>query len=113
MSWFAIVNPAAGRRKQSMHALEEQAALHGVEVEFVETTSLDQLDEVVQRAVSDGFTNFLAVGGDGTANTLVNSLMPLRQTERFTLGIVAAGSGSDWWSGSEVCLQLVWSLSES
>jgi diacylglycerol kinase (ATP) len=95
MTWFAIVNPAAGKRRQSMFALEEQAALHGVDVSFVETTSVDEVDEVVRSAVADGFVNFLAVGGDGTTNTLVNSLMPLRQDQRFTLAIVAAGSGSD------------------
>ena len=95
MTWFAIVNPAAGRKKQSILALEEQAAVHGLDVKFLETASVAEVDDVVRRAVADGFVNFLAVGGDGTTNTLVNSLMPLRQDKRFTLGIVAAGSGSD------------------
>lgn len=95
MRWFAIVNPSAGRKGQHIEALKSSAASHGLDVTFVESKRLAQLDEIVAGAVAEGFTNFIAVGGDGTANTLVNSLMPLRGTNRYSLGIVATGSGSD------------------
>ncbi len=95
MTWIAIVNPSAGRKRQPIHALEEQASSHSLKVTFVETQSVDEVNDVATGAVADGYVDFVAVGGDGTSNTLVNSLMPLRHAERFSLGVIAAGSGSD------------------
>ncbi|MEZ5176089.1 MAG: YegS/Rv2252/BmrU family lipid kinase [Acidimicrobiia bacterium] len=94
--WFAVVNPTAGRRTIDIDRLRKGATSAGVQLVLQITASTSEAHEAVTRAVREGFDHFVAVGGDGTAHTIVNALMPLRSDGRcFVLGLVASGSGSD------------------
>lgn len=93
--WFAVINPSAGRHGLPVAHLKEVVDGCGLDVTFVIPSSISDAVAAVARAVGDGFTHFVSVGGDGTAHVLVNALIPLQGSERFTLGVVASGSGSD------------------
>ena len=58
-----------------------------------------------QKAVNEGFTHFIAVGGDGTLNEIVNGIVSAFKTEEsydweklksIKIGILPSGSGNDF-----------------
>ncbi|MCZ7533163.1 MAG: YegS/Rv2252/BmrU family lipid kinase [Acidimicrobiia bacterium] len=93
--WFAVINPTAGRRGLPVAHLREIADRYELDVTFVASSSIADAVKAVTRAVADGFTHFVSVGGDGTAHVLINTLLPLQGSQRFALAVVASGSGSD------------------
>ncbi len=96
MTWWVIVNPAAGRRgdalRRTRSSLEDRHIPH--------TLRLSESPEHVAALVSEGrdagSTRFAAVGGDGTAHLVLNGLMAHEWETPPTLGILPAGSGSDF-----------------
>ncbi|MEK6705549.1 MAG: diacylglycerol kinase family protein [Bdellovibrionota bacterium] len=58
-----------------------------------------RLDDAVQSFVSRGGRYFLAAGGDGTVNALLNAIIARRGTipcEEFALGAIGLGSSNDF-----------------
>lgn len=95
MKWVAVVNPSAGTKARTIPELEAAAARAGIKVEFHTTHRLESVQAVVDAAVGDEVSGFVAVGGDGTIHSLINALMSHRETRRFTVAVVPSGSGSD------------------
>ena len=89
---FVVLNPAAGKsdpdriRRVVLEHLKDYAADH----QIYTTTGEEDLGDVVEGALEDGFNTVWAAGGDGTvsetANGLVNSGVPL--------GVIPAGTGN-------------------
>jgi len=52
--------------------------------------------EALRRAVADGERVFVAAGGDGTVNLLVNAAMSLDAEDDVTLGALGLGSSNDF-----------------
>ena len=96
MKWFGVVNPCAGRGGSPYTEIVAQAQRIGLDAVFTESTSVSDLSSLISGAVVDGYTHFISVGGDGTANIVLNALMADRTSNRFTLGIVSSGSGGDF-----------------
>ena len=98
MTWWALLNPGAGRTPVSDLERRVRAALAGHEVDAVinVTESADHLRELVRQGADQGATRFLSIGGDGTASLTVDGLMRLPWDEPPVLGILPAGSGSDF-----------------
>ncbi len=98
MEWNVIVNPAAGRRAPTVDDLEAAARARGLSVSIDVTSTVDEMRDVVDRKIHAGSRAFVAVGGDGSTHHLLNAVMARRGriAERFTIGIVATGSGSDF-----------------
>jgi len=97
-TWFAVVNPNAGRTSPSVVDIESLLASRGIQASVGATESTDHLRELVSNAAASGTRHFLSVGGDGTAHHVVNGFAPFipKGEDRFVLAIVAAGSGSDF-----------------
>jgi YegS/Rv2252/BmrU family lipid kinase len=57
--------------------------------------------ELAERAVADGFDVVVAVGGDGTANEVLNGLMQAKQAgeESAAMGVLSVGRGNDFAFG--------------
>ena len=94
-SVFLVANPAAGRGR----ALQRLAELHAcfAEQKIGETyQTLEPGDEVVlaRRALENGATTIVAVGGDGTAAGVANAI--LRAGSSCRLAVVPAGTGNDF-----------------
>ena len=94
--WFVLVNPTAGRARDI--TARADAALRNRAVEFTMRVprSVGAVDNIVAEGVSLGYTNFVSVGGDGSAHTVLNALMRHDWAAPPTLGILSAGSGGDF-----------------
>jgi len=95
--WWVVVNPSAGARGE----IEARArrALDGAGVHYTlrVSESAKDLRRIVAEGMAAGSTDFVSVGGDGTANLTLNALMDQREWPAPpTLAILPAGSGSDF-----------------
>jgi YegS/Rv2252/BmrU family lipid kinase len=96
VTWFGVVNPGAGRSGSPYAQVVAEAERVGLDGAFEESGSSEDVASLVSRAIATGFTRFISVGGDGTANLMLNAIMAAPSGNRFTLGIVSSGSGSDF-----------------
>lgn len=95
-----IVNPTSGRGaglasipviRQNMDALK-------VDYTIVQTERPWHAAELTQQAVRDGYDVVVGVGGDGTANEVINGLMLAKEAGLGTaaMGVLAVGRGNDF-----------------
>lgn len=93
--WLVTVNPAAGRR--AVNPLDVRAALHaaGVEFDMATPSSGTEMVAAIEDFVLRGGTHLAVVGGDGTANLAVDTLLAMETGEPPILGILPAGTGCD------------------
>jgi YegS/Rv2252/BmrU family lipid kinase len=96
MTWFAVVNPSAGRRTGAGTRVHRALAQHGVEADVHVSRASQHVAELVDEAVAGGHERFLAVGGDGTASLVADALLRHTWTTPPILAILPAGSGSDF-----------------
>lgn len=97
MTWTFIVNPSAGRGRSPFENVRSATSSAGIEAHFHETTSAEDLRNVATTAVREGSTRFVAVGGDGTANLMVDAVLKACDPDqRPMFAVITAGSGSDF-----------------
>jgi YegS/Rv2252/BmrU family lipid kinase len=96
VTWFGVVNPRAGRSGSPYAHVVAEAEKIGLDGTFEESASSDHVGSLVSSAIRNGSTRFISVGGDGTAHLVLNAIMAASSDDRFTLGIVSSGSGSDF-----------------
>ena len=94
--WWVIVNPSAGRGRDLTRRVEAALNERSVEYEIRTSETAEAVGEIVQEARRLGWESFVSVGGDGTANLVVNQLLAYEWLRPPTLGILPAGSGSDF-----------------
>jgi len=98
-----IVNPTAGRGEagRSIERIEQTLRRLGVEFDLVRTERPMHAAELAQRAVRDGCEVVVSVGGDGTANEVLNGLLAARSAGEgeATMGILCVGRGNDFAFG--------------
>jgi len=96
--WFFIVNSTAGRGKTGkkinslLKFLNEQNFNYEIEL----TKAPLHAVELTEQAISNGFKNIVAVGGDGTVNEVVNGIMKSGNPEKINFGIIPEGGGNDF-----------------
>ncbi len=98
-SYFAIVNPAAGRGRCGRLAAAALNKLRaaGLHPEVRETRAPGEGVALAREAYAMGFRNFIAVGGDGTSFEVVNGLFPAAASEgRAALGFLPLGTGNSF-----------------
>lgn len=96
MTWLAIVNTQAGRGNHNEARTRKALAANQIEAEVVATRSAPEATGVVSQAIQQGTNKFLAVGGDGTVNVVVNAIMAKRWSTPPWLGVLPAGTGCDF-----------------
>jgi diacylglycerol kinase (ATP) len=86
-----IVNPAAGKGtgRHTFRSVEDELKRKGVAYESVETTGPGDATVAAAKASTPVV---VSVGGDGTANEIINGLVGSTKS----LGIIPAGSGNDF-----------------
>jgi len=99
MNTFVLVNPvsADGSTREVWPKIAEVMAEHGLKFDHHFTTGPYQAPELVRNALKGGKTTIVSVGGDGTANEVVNGFFegdqPINPQAR--LGIISRGTGCD------------------
>lgn len=99
-----VVNPVAGRGKTLKILPYLLEVLKELEVPFEHrlTSGPGEATELARRAVEEGFSRVVAVGGDGTTQEVVNGIIG----SSAALGVIPTGSGNDFAKAIGVPLRL-------
>jgi diacylglycerol kinase (ATP) len=90
-----VVNAWAGRRREVAERARRALQRQQVEAELVMPEGPAEVAAAVRAGIEDGRRRFIAVGGDGTVNLVVDALMHHTWREPPVLGILPAGTGCD------------------
>jgi diacylglycerol kinase (ATP) len=98
-----ICNPTAGRGRAGRQLPQAESILNslGVETEVAFTRASGEAPDLTVKAIEEGFTLLIAVGGDGTVHEVANGIMLAKDTIGFAagsakLGIIPLGTGNDF-----------------
>jgi len=94
--WLVVTNPYAGRQKEVEQRARRVLDAQRIEAEIVTPYGETEVRECIGAAVGAGCDRVVAVGGDGTVNLVVGALMQHQWERPPTLGVLPAGSGSDF-----------------
>lgn len=86
-----IINPKAGKKLgPTLLPLIEQKLKGKIDYEISVWQNINEFNAISQKLFSEGFTDAVAVGGDGTVNMVARTIL----NKGLTLGIIPAGSGN-------------------
>jgi len=95
-----IINPHAGSCKAGRDWIKVKEMLMKEKINFVFefTDSKYHATELTLKFIEEGYRKFIAFGGDGTLNEIVNGifLQDKVPTKEFTLAMLPVGTGNDW-----------------
>jgi diacylglycerol kinase (ATP) len=97
--FFAIVNPAAGGGSSAKFAGATLAHLResGLHIDVIASSAPGHAGDLAHEAYAQGYRNFLAVGGDGTAHEILNGIFSRNaQPDRIALGFLPLGTGNSF-----------------
>ena len=111
--FFAIVNPAAGGGSSAKFAGATLARLResGLNIDVIASSAPGHAGDLAHESYAQGYRNFLAVGGDGTAHEILNGIFSRNASpDRITLGFLPLGTGNSFLrdftrAGSEASIQ--------
>ena len=89
------MNPAAGRGgiRAKLPELRATFSAHGIRTVY-ETSARGDEELLARRAINEGCTTIVAVGGDGTCGRIAGAI--LESKSRCRLAVVPAGTGNDF-----------------
>jgi len=92
--FFLIVNLIAGhgRCKALFPSIQEQLDRRGVDYDLHYTNEPLEAIDVARMGIEAGFTNIVAMGGDGTINEVANGV----RDSDAVLSLIPAGTGNDF-----------------
>lgn len=93
--WLAVLNPAAGSRSAKVDEVRSALEAARLVYDLVVPESAEETSRVLVDGAEAGRLHFAVVGGDGTVNLAVNTLLPLGLDQPPTIGIVPVGTGCD------------------
>lgn len=98
--WLVIINPNAGSGKGGkdwpvIHRLLKE---RGLQFSYKFSEYHGHVIPLVRDHILQGYRYFIAVGGDGTINEVVNGIFMQDEapTADITLGAITIGTGNDW-----------------
>jgi diacylglycerol kinase (ATP) len=101
-----IVNPTSGRGEggADIPRAKEILSSLGITFDLVRTERRMHAVELARDAVREGYDVVTAMGGDGTANEVLNGLMlaKLAGEGEAALGVITVGRGNDFGHGIDV-----------
>ena len=97
-----LANPSAGRGRHRglLPQVVERLGTSGLVVQLVDATTAEEAEKACHRAVAEGVAALVAVGGDGTVHQALQAVAG----RDVPLGVVPAGTGNDFASGTGVPL---------
>lgn len=110
MHHLVIVNPTAGRGQADQAVPQIDALLGEARLDYtlVRTERPMHAADLAQQAAENGSQVVVAVGGDGTANEVLNGLMRIPKERRTcAIGALCVGRGNDFAFGAGIPADLV------
>ncbi|MEO7804190.1 MAG: diacylglycerol kinase family protein [Actinomycetota bacterium] len=93
---IVIVNSRAGSSERDKSSLNSLITGTGIDFEIRSTERRGHAVELAKESIEQGYRYLVAVGGDGTIHEVVNGMMQAGASPDTVLGIIPAGSGSDF-----------------
>jgi YegS/Rv2252/BmrU family lipid kinase len=101
-----IVNPAAGggTARRSVPRIEKLLSSAGASFDLEYTERPLHAIELARRTAGEGYDAIVAVGGDGTANEVLNGILLAKNAGEGSaaLGVLCVGRGNDFAFGAEI-----------
>lgn len=99
--WLVVVNPMAsiGKAGKDWPQIKQILINEGIEFDDILTEYPQHAIEIVRKAiVENGYRKFIAVGGDGTNNEIINGIFTqdVVPTTDITMAVIPIGTGNDW-----------------
>ncbi len=97
--WFAVSNPASGggRGSRDRERIATLLRESGLDMDMAASEYQGHTLKLAADAARSGFRKFLAIGGDGTLNEMLNGALASGAGEGEALfGLVPVGRGNDW-----------------
>jgi diacylglycerol kinase (ATP) len=104
-----IINNAAARARREWPGIKRELQRAGICFEVHETTAAGDATNLTRSALSQGFRNIAAVGGDGTISEVAEGFfevplsaqekLPVAINQNATLAVLPAGTGDDFARG--------------
>jgi YegS/Rv2252/BmrU family lipid kinase len=98
--WLVVVNPNAGHKKgfKDWGKINSLLQRYEISTEVRFTEGKRHATEIVTQAIGGQYRNFVAVGGDGTMNEVVNGVLGQNEipSDQFTIAMIPVGTGNDW-----------------
>lgn len=99
---YFIINPNAGNKSavRIWKAIQSELETRGIAYCFSFTSGIGFASELASEALSQGYSNLISVGGDGTLNEMINGIFKqnLINPTEITIGAIPCGTGNDWKS---------------
>jgi YegS/Rv2252/BmrU family lipid kinase len=100
VKWMVVVNPNAGhgKGKKDWKQISSYLNKYNIDYQYCFTQYPFHAIELTGEAISNGFRNFIGVGGDGTMNEIVNGIFGQQDvpTTDITIATITVGTGNDW-----------------
>jgi len=101
-----IINPASGngKAKEYFTTIQSIFSNHKIEFKYAFSDYHKHVYSLVPAFIRNGYRKFIAVGGDGTLNEILNSIIKTdkENSNDYTLGIIPVGTGNDWAKTMEI-----------
>jgi len=105
-TWMIICNPkaGAGRAVRDWAHIEEALKKYGIRYEYRFSKYHRHAIRLAEEAYDMGFRHFVAVGGDGTLNELVNGVAARGRArlEDSEFALIPVGKGNDWARSTDI-----------
>lgn len=93
--WLVLVNPMAGYRTHAVERTRDTLRRLPIDSTMVVPRGVEMMREAVRAGMAEGRRRFAAVGGDGTVNVVVDTLLEVPWETPPVIAVLPAGSGSD------------------
>jgi len=96
--WYVIVNPSSafGTGLEQWKRIEPLLVRSDLSFQASVSRYPGHIVELAENAAREGFRRFVAVGGDGTVNELVNGLHKAGVLSECVVATIPVGRGTDW-----------------
>ena len=93
MKTFIMLNPASSKGKTGQLNEKIRSSFKKLNIDYHLhiSKSSEDLKNAAIKSLNDGYSNYIAVGGDGTTHDLINALAETGKN----IGVIPSGSGND------------------
>jgi YegS/Rv2252/BmrU family lipid kinase len=98
-SWQIILNPCAMSHRSGRFWAQIEKKLQSIPIqyEYHVPELVEDAKILIKKLCQNGFRHFIVIGGDGTFNNFINSIMDSEiDTKEVFLIPIALGTGNDW-----------------